>query len=121
MKMYNTNEIISSELEFSKPKSNSMGGQHIFMNIPNKVNDESRIRIQTPVCGLPFGINEYKGKYNLDLQLNGNETTEIKEFLNELDNQIIQTASKNSFSWFKKSIHESVVKELYKTQTKKKW
>lgn len=118
MKIYNTNEIVFDQLEFSKPKQNSMGGQHIFMNIPNKSQDESKIRIQTPICNLPFGVNEYNGKYNLDLQLNGESCNEMKDFFNEFDQQIMKTASANSFSWFKKSMHETVIQELYKRQTK---
>jgi len=118
MKIYNTNEIDFNQLDFSKPKQNSMGGQQIFMNIPYKSQDESKIRIQTPVCGLPFGVNEYKGKYSLDLQLQGESCTEIKDFFNEFDKHILETAYENSFSWFKKSMHESVIQELYKRQTK---
>ena len=115
MKVYNTNDISIDELDFSKPKQNSMGGQHIFVNIPNTSQEESKIRIQTPVCNLPFGMNEYNGKYNLDLQLNDEN---MKEFLTAFDTKIINTASYNSFSWFKKSMHESVIKELFKPQMK---
>ena len=115
MKVYNTNEIITDELDFSKPKQNSMGGQHIFVNIPNTIQEESKICLQTPLCNLPFGMNEYNGRYNLDLQLNDNN---MKEFLASFDKKIIETASINSFSWFKKSMHESVIKELFKPQMK---
>ena len=115
MKVYNTNDIVIDELDFSKPKQNSMGGQHIFVNIPNTIQEESKIRIQTPVCNIPFGMNEYNGKYNLDLQLNDEN---IKEFLTAFDTKIIDTASYNSFSWFKKSMHGSVIKELFKPQMK---
>lgn len=115
MKVYNTNDIVIDELDFSKPKQNSMGGQHIFVNIPNTIQEESKIRIQTPVCNLPFGMNEYNGKYNLDLQLNDEN---MKEFLTSFDTKIIDTASYNSFSWFKKSMHGSVIKELFKPQMK---
>ena len=118
MKIYNLSDIIIQDIEFSKAKANNMGGQHIFMNIPNTTIDNSKIRFQTPICGLPFGLNEYKNKYNMDLQLNGDSTFEIKQFLNLFDNHIIETASKNSFSWFKKSLHKSVINELYKSQTK---
>ena len=115
MKVYTTNDICIDELDFSKPKQNSMGGQHIFVNIPNTIQEESKIRFQTPVCNLPFGMNEYKGKYNLDLQLNDDD---IKEFLTDFDKKIIETASTNSFSWFKKSMHASVIKELFRPQMK---
>lgn len=115
MKVYNTNEIVIDELDFSKPKQNSMGGQHIFVNIPNTIQEESKIRLQTPLCKVPFGINEYKNKYNLDLQLTDEN---MKEFLTTFDSKIIKTATQNSFSWFKKSMHESIVKELFKSQMK---
>ena len=115
MKVYNTNEIVIDELDFSKPKQNSMGGQHIFVNIPNTIQEESKIRVQTPLCNLPFGLNEYSGRYNLDLQLNDEH---MKEFLTSFDTKIVNTASTNSFSWFKKSMHESVIKELFKSQMK---
>ena len=115
MKVYNINDIVIDELDFSKPKQNSMGGQHIFVNIPHTIQEESKIRIQTPVCNLPFGMNEYKGKFNLDLQLNDEN---IKDFLLDFDKKIFDTASINSFSWFKKSMHESIIKELFKPQVK---
>ena len=116
MKVYTIDEISPDELEFSKPKQNSMGGQHIFMNMANCLQSDSKVCFQTPKCKCPFGLNEYNNRYTLDLQVQNN--SEMKTFLESLDSKLVEEASKNSFTWFKKSMHESVVKELYKPQLK---
>lgn len=103
-----------NDIEFSHPKSNGLGGQHLFMN--NK--HEPKLRIQTPKCSVPFGVNEYNGKYTMDLQIKGNEAEEFKNKIQDLDKLILENGVKYSFQWFKKSLHESVVTELYKSQLK---
>ena len=100
------------DIEFSHPKSNGLGGQHLFLN----KNNEQKFRLQTPKCGVPFGLNEYNGKFTIDLQLKGGEVEEFKNEIKSLDELILTKAKKNSFQWFKKSLHESVVQELYKPQ-----
>ena len=116
MKVYTLDQINTNDLQFSKPKQNSMGGQHIFMNFTNCPQSDSKLCVQTPKCKIPFGLNEFKGRYTLDLQIQ--HKSEMKSFIEELDKTVIDTACQNSFSWFKKSIHESVIKELYKPQLK---
>ena len=97
-------------IEFSHPKSNSLGGHFLFLKSKNN----EKMKLQTPKCYVPFGLNEYKGKFTLDLQLKGTETEEFKTNIDSLDELIITNAKKYSFQWFKKSLHESVVNELYK-------
>ena len=103
-----------NDIEFSHPKSNGMGGQHLFLNKKN----ESKFKLQTPKCGVPFGLNEYNGKFTLDLQFSGKETKQFQSNIEELDILILENASKYSFQWFKKSLHDSVLKELFRPQTK---
>lgn len=103
-----------NSIEFSHPKSNGLGGQHLFLNLKNN----EKMTIQTPKCYVPFGLNEYNSKFTLDLQLKGNEVNGFKKQIEDLDNLIVENAKKYSFQWFKKSLHESVVTELYKPQLK---
>jgi hypothetical protein len=116
MKVYTFEQVNTNELQFSKPKQNSMGGQHIFMNISNCNQNDSKVCIQTSKCKVPFGLNEFKGRYTLDLQVQNK--SEMKEFAEKLNSTVIKAATENSFSWFKKSLHESVIKELFKPQLK---
>tara|TARA_B100001094_G_scaffold318680_1_gene362563 strand:+ start:279 stop:923 length:645 start_codon:yes stop_codon:yes gene_type:complete len=106
------------DLNFSQPKINNMGGQSVYIN-----NKSSKLTIQTPKCYIPFGISSYQTnygmKYNIDLSLKEQETNDFKQFLNGLDEYMIDTATKNGKEWFKKELKHNVVDELYKKTLKK--
>ena len=91
-----------NNLQFSAPKQNSFGGQHVYINQP----DRSKVCISTPICSLPFGVNTYKGSNTLDLQVSDQE---FNSFLSDFDNYVLEVAEKNSFSWFKKNMHQKLM------------
>ena len=98
-------------VKFSLPNIGRNGKQYVYLN---EHNDKLKLSIKN--CGNPFGINEYNGRHSINLQFKNPETKGVFNDLVELDTKIIDYASVNSFSWFKKNIHESVIKELYKSQ-----
>lgn len=100
-----------NNLQFSSPKQNSFGGQYVYINQP----DRSKVCISTPICSLPFGLNTYKGSNTLDLQVRDQE---LNNFLSEFDHFVVEAAEKNSFSWFKRYMHRSVISELFNKQIK---
>jgi len=103
------------DLSFSEPKSNRSGGQHVFMNKKNTSYDDSHVVISLPKCKVPFGVTKYNTNTSLSIQICNDD---LESYFNDLDNLIKQTAQQNSFKWFKKNMHESVIQELYKPQLK---
>lgn len=94
---------------FSKPIKNRSGGQNVYIN-------ENYKKVNITINGTaPFGIQTYNNSSYIDIQL-----TDPKyiEYFTSLDNLIIQEASKNSLLWFNKSIHETVITDLYKSSVK---
>ena len=116
MKLINIENTNIDDFIYSQPKTNAMGGQQVFINLPNTSDNDSKIRIQTPKCSVPFGINDYNGRFTLDLSLRGEDTKPFQTFINNFDSHNKKTGSINSIKWFKKQIHESVISELYKPQ-----
>lgn len=105
------NQVDIDSLVYSDPKINSLGGQIVFINTP----DRNKLRINTPKCKLPFGVSEYNSKYSLQLSLQGmsDQMEHFKKFLNNLDDKNIEMGSKFSSKWFKKNLTKDTVTELY--------
>lgn len=105
------NQVDIDSLVYSEPKINSLGGQTVFVNMP----DRNKLRINTPKCKLPFGISEYNSKFSLQLSLQGlsEQMQDFKTFISKLDEKNIEMGSKYSTKWFKKNLVKDTVKELY--------
>ena len=86
------------------PVNNRSGGKNVYFT------ETITCTIQGTV---PFGVQEYKNNKTCDVQVSN------PEFFENIDNFIIEKAKQNSFKWFNKSIHASVIKELYKSPLRK--
>lgn len=104
-------QININALVYSQPKSNTIGGQTVFINDQNR----NKIRIHIPKCYLPFGVSEFNQKYSINFSLNSDseEMQKFKKFLTEFDNENINQAVKNTESWFKKKYNKLTATELY--------
>lgn len=123
VKMVNLTEVSAidvSNLEYHEPMNGKMGGQYVKITY-----NGSKVIFQTPKCYLPFGINKYEGAYgntySIDLSLSSKtQNMEIFEkFIEELDEQNIKSACKNSNSWLSKPLDIDDIKQIYKKQLRK--
>ena len=89
-----------NNLSFSNPVSNRSGGKNVYF---------TDTLTKTVTGTIPFGVQEYKTNKTCDVQILE------PSFFEDLDLFIVSEAAKNSFKWFNKSIHNSVIKELYKS------
>ena len=120
MKIFGIDELDCTKFNYSEPKINAMGGQSVYITTETS----EKIVVQTPRCALPFGLNVFESnqgkKYSLDLSLRGNSAPVCKftKFIQDLDDHNTQQAFKNSESWFKKQLDESIIDELYRSTLK---
>ena len=96
-----------NQITFGNPVNTRSGGKNVYFG------DKLTLEITGTV---PFGIQEYKGMKQCDIQIKDND---IISYFEDFDKFIISEASKNSFKWFSKSIHNSVISELYRSPMKK--
>jgi hypothetical protein len=111
-------DININSLTYSQPRTNTSGGQTIFVNQDNV---RKPISIVLPKSYLPFGISDYNGRYSLQFSLKGDEPgmCAFKDFLNKLDLNNVQKAVNNSTKWFQgKTLTKNVVQELYNPSMK---
>ena len=99
---------------FSDVKSNSYGSKFTWVNY-----DNGPFLLDVPAMYIPFGINKYVptgddsgyAKYSVDISFrNADEDPEVaalKDFLEGLDDKLVDEGCSNSLAWFKKkSSHE---------------
>lgn len=124
MKIYDINEIDCNRFIYSEPVVNFFGRHNIYIDYDTVDKDERKIRIQTPKCCLPFGLNSNKYDDNsevslsLDLSITG-ETLAMNRFnlfLEEFDKRNVSMACTHSYKWFNKRIDKNIVESLYKKQ-----
>lgn len=127
MKIYDLNDINLNRFIYSEPVTNFFGRHNIYIDYDKANKEDKKIRIQTPKCSLPFGLNKNKYEDNadislsLDLNLVGNTPamTKFKSFLEEFDERNVSMACTNSYKWFNKRIDKNIVESLYKKQLNK--
>ena len=56
MKIFNIADLDVSKFTYSEPKVNAMGGQSVYITANS---DGDKIIVQTPKCGIPFGLNAF--------------------------------------------------------------
>tara|TARA_B100001758_G_C18219329_1_gene509375 strand:+ start:25 stop:837 length:813 start_codon:yes stop_codon:yes gene_type:complete len=117
------NEIEVNDIKFQDPKTLDNGGKMVFISY-----NGAPLRIQTPKMSLPWSMNidEYEGsapKHYINLTLkdleNNPEIGELKKFLEDFDEHLIDAAidPSHSMSWFKKKkMEKEVAKALYTSQ-----
>ena len=110
------NTINMSDIQFSEPKTNSLGGQSVYVSY-----NGNKIITQIPKTKCPFGLNSQSFdnspvKYTLDVSLGKGEgkIAGWRQFVYDLDKHIIDTAVEKSETWFKKKKSAGVIEELYK-------
>lgn len=115
-------EIDVSKINYSEPKSFGDHAKIVYL----KYND-SPIYIQTPNMKCPYGLGRFDGdngksKYTLDLSFGTTESAtinQLKTFLENLDNKILDDSVNNSKDWFKKkSQSREVASALYSSSVK---
>lgn len=119
--MFCTN-INVSDLEYKEPQSNRSGGKVVHVStVPGSLEWKDRIRfqmsedetknLQTAVWGLSTPLQgQDASRRTLELTI---ESPDLLKFLEQLDEQNIQTAVKQSPIWFKKSVDENAVRQMY--------
>lgn len=124
MRIYSVKDIDVSELEYADPKQNVMGGQSVFVQLPNKDVKEHSIIVQTPKVELPFGLNTYENNgyksHSIDLSFNRN-TTSTENFVNfvkAFDEQNLTYGIDKSYKWFGKRLDKDIIETLYNKQLK---
>lgn len=108
-----------NKLVYSNPRTNTSGGQTIFVN--QEHGQRKPITMVLPKCYLPFGISEYSGRYSMQFSLKGDDPCMIafKDFLNNFDLNNVTQAANHSSSWFQgKTLKTNVVQELYNPSMK---
>ena len=94
-------------LSFSQPINNRSGGKNVYF----------KDKLTTTLVGkIPFGIQTYNFNKVCDLQI---EDDKCISYLENLNKFIVDNATSNSMKWFNKSIHPSVIAELYKSPLRK--
>jgi hypothetical protein len=98
-----------------------VGAKSAYVNYDG---DKNKLTFQTPSLPSPFGLNAFDNKtggplkHSIDLAIVGydEEGTKANEFykaLTEIDEYMIDTATKNSRLWFKKDLSREVVENNY--------
>ena len=108
-----------------KPLAGTVGAKMSYINYDGEKN---KLTFQTPQLPSPFGLNVFDNKqgplkYSIDLALYGyqEDGTKVNEFykaLSEIDEYMIDTASRNSKLWFKKELSREVVSANYTRSAK---
>ena len=95
--------------EYSKLETNTFGGKKMWVNYQGR----KKFTLQLPRMHAPFGVSEFQdptsGKIKYSLPLSFNKQDEMKgvikmfhDKLTEWDEKVVDDASNNTVSWFKK-------------------
>jgi hypothetical protein len=114
-------QVSTSAIKYSDAKVLSNGGKSVYVNHDSKI-----LVIQTPKMVCPYGLSRYpleeevgkETKFTLKLSFRNRESdpaiAQLFTLLKEFDQKLVEDASKNSLSWFKKkSMNVDTLKELY--------
>jgi len=103
-----------------KPLAGTVGAKMAYVNYNG---DKNKLTFQTPSLPSPFGMNEFDNKqgtikYSIDLALNGYEeegskANDFYKALAEIDEYMIETATRNTKLWFKKDYTREIVAANY--------
>ena len=119
-----TKNLDVSKVTYDEPKKLDNGGKMIYVSFK-----KSPLRIQTPQCYVPFGINVYKNDdsgteaHTMELSFDGKETKpnlmDFYEKMKALDNLNIEKGFEYQQSWFRKKYpNQEVIEALYTTMIK---
>ena len=113
-----------SKVNYDEPKKLDNGGKMIYVKF-----NQSHLRLQTPQCFAPFGVNVYKNEdtnnetHSIDLSFRGMDVKKsINDFYNkmkEFDEMNISKGYEYQQSWFRKKYpSKEVIEALYTTMIK---
>ena len=127
--MANSNIILTKDFESTKvtyeePRKLDNGGKMIYVAF-----NKCPIRIQTPQCYVPFGINVYRNEENnteshtMDISFDGKDVkANLGDFYNkmyELDTLNVEKGFEYQQNWFRKKYpSKEVIEALYTTMIK---
>ena len=119
-----TNEFDVSNISYSDPKKNTMGGQNVLINYsPN--GRGGPIVIQTPRMRVPFGYERQEpegggqSRYSVNLTLvNDGQIGKFFDVIKEIEDHVKNTAVDKSEEWFGKKKSLEVVSELMRSVVK---
>lgn len=120
-----TNEFDVSNVSFTDPKKNQMGGQNVLINY-NHAGRNGPLIIQTPRLRAPFGADRQEpegggsARYSVNLTVNSSEGPVGKFFdvINKLEEHVLNSGVELSEKWFGKKKSNEVVSELMRSVVK---
>jgi hypothetical protein len=119
-----SNEFSASNISFSEPKKNQMGGHNVLINYNNNGRSGPLI-IQTPRLRAPFGADRQipdgggPVRYTLNLSVNNDGATgQFFEFIKSLEETVLNAGVDLSEKWFGKKKSKEVVAELMRSVVK---
>ena len=121
----NPSKIDFSKITISAPKTMDNGGKMLYVNYGGGINS---LYVTTPEVEVPFdpsyfADNENSGKYSVKFSmkdLDGNKgMKDFHTWATAMDDLLLQKASENSQSWFRKAkLSDETLKELYTPMVK---
>lgn len=119
-----SNEFNESNVSFSEPKKNQMGGQNVLISYNNNGRSGPLV-IQTPRLRAPFGASEDQPegggpvKYSVNLTLNNEGNTgKFFNLIKNLETCVKNASVEHSEKWFGKKKSLDVIEELNRSVIK---
>ena len=112
------NTVSPTDFEFSATKTNSMGGQSVYINHKGE-----KVRFELPSGRVPFGLSvqsfdDSATKITLDCSLgNLEDQTDMAAWhawLVQFDQHMLNIAHERSEEWFKKQLKPEILAEFHK-------
>lgn len=111
-----------TKIKYDEPKVLDNGAKMVYVSFKN-----SPLRIQTPMCHVPFGLSVYKNNntesHSMDFSLDMKDAKgDVKDFMTKLeaiDKNNVQKGFENQQQWFKKKFTNSdFIEVLYTSMIK---
>lgn len=119
-----SNEFSISNVSFTEPKKNQMGGHNVLINY-NHNGRSGPLIIQTPRIRAPFGIGRQVPdgggpvRYTLNLSVNNDGATgQFFELVKSIEEAVLNAGVDLSENWFGKKKSKEVVAELMRSVVK---
>tara|TARA_B100000405_G_C16670523_1_gene405660 strand:+ start:308 stop:1228 length:921 start_codon:yes stop_codon:yes gene_type:complete len=121
----NPSKVDLSKISISAPKTMDNGGKMLYLNYGGGINS---LYVTTPEVEVPFdpsyfADNENSGKYSVKFSMkdldNNKNMRDFHTWATSMDSLLLQKASENSQSWFRKAkLSDETLKELYTPMVK---
>ena len=99
-----------SSINFNSPKKkhNQFGSQNVYF--------DKKISLNFNQFKVPFGVNSKYNNNSINLQINDDS---LVQYLDNLDEHIINISEQNNISWFNRNISKCELNNIYKKSLKK--